>query len=86
MHHPVPSFSVHILQGIVDLTHLWGQGGEISADIRGHLLLAMDALVFLDVLGDFFGHGIMVPEQIAEERCEFVAFLVGNGCFHKLGR
>ena len=86
MHHPILSFSVHILQGIVDLAHLRGQGGKVSADIRGHLFLAMDALVFLDVLGHFFGHGVVVPEQVAEEGCDQVAFLVGWGCFHKLGR
>jgi len=84
VHHPSASFSVHILQGTVDFLHLWGQGGQTAADVRGHLPLAVDALVFLNVLGHLFGYCVMVSEQFAEKGGKFVSMLGGLDCFHKL--
>lgn len=43
----------------------------------------MNTFVFFYVLGHFFGNRVMVPEQTAKERREFVAMLCSS-CFHKL--
>jgi hypothetical protein len=44
----------------------------------------MDAFVLFNVLGHFFGNHIMVAEQAAEKRSEFVTVLVVVGrSFHR---
>ena len=43
----------------------------------------MNAFVFLNVLGHFFGNHIMMAEQVAEKGRKFVAVLVGRS-LHKL--
>ena len=83
MHYPTFSFSVHIFQCTVDLLHLRSQCGKFPADIRGNFFLAMNTFVFFNVLRYFFGNRVMVPEQTAKERGEFVAML-RSSCFHKL--
>ena len=84
MHYPTSSFAVHVFQCTVDFLHLWRQCGKLAAHIRCHLFVAMGASVFLDVSRYFFGNHIMVSEQVAEERGQFVTMMVGSRNFHRL--
>ena len=84
VHYPTFSFSVHVFQCTVYLLHLRRQCGKFAADIRGDFFLAMNTFVLFNVLCHFFGNHIMVPEQAAEKRSEFVTVLVLVGrSFHK---
>jgi len=83
VHYPTFSFSVHVFQCTVYLLHLRRQCGKFAADIRGDFFLAMNTFVLFNVLRYFFGNRVMVPEQTAKERREFVAMLCSS-CFHKL--
>lgn len=82
MHYPAFSFSVHIFQCTVDLLHLRRQHRKLSANIRGDLFLAMNALVLLYMVSHFLGNRVMVSEQAAKERRKFVAML-RSSCFHR---
>lgn len=85
MHYPTFSFTVHVFQCTVDFLHLGRQCGKLAANVRGHLFMAMGTSVFLDMLRYFFGNHIVVSEQVAEERGEFVTMMVlGSRNFHRL--
>jgi len=76
------SFLVNKFQRPVNVLELGGQGGKVSAYIRSYLFPAMNTFVFLNVGGNLFGNGVMMPKDVAKKSFHNVGFryaLVGFG-------
>ena len=46
----------------------------MAANVGGHFPTTMDAFVFFDMRGNFFGHGVMVAKNIAKYFLHDVGF------------
>ncbi len=78
------SFLVNVLQGIIDILLFRGQFGEIAIGIRSDFLIAVNALVLLNVGGNNLGHCIMMSKNSAEKGAKSVGVVV-DVVFHNVG-
>ncbi len=75
------SFLIKPFQGIVYVLELRGERGKIATYIGGHFLATVDAFIFLDMQGYFFGDGVVMAKKTAAEGAELVA-IAGEHFFH----
>ncbi len=60
------SLLINIFQSFVDILQFRSQVRQVATDISGHFFTAVNAFILLDVVGYFFGHCVVVTEQVAE--------------------
>lgn len=60
------SFLIYIFQRFIDVLQLRCQGRKISAHVGGNFFTTMNAFIFLNVLRDFFGDGVVMSENVAK--------------------
>lgn len=75
------SFLIKSFQGGVYFLELRGERRKISTNIGGYFLATVDAFIFLDMQGYFFGNGVVMAKKTAAEGAELGA-IAGEYFFH----